>query len=319
MRLRLAILWLCLAVSFTARSALADLSVVASIAPVHSLVSQVLGDAGTAHLVVSGGQSPHDYVLKPSDARSIEHADLVFMIAETIEPFLVPALRGDDPRRGVVRLGSAPGVERLPPREGAIWEPEREPHRHGGGGLSERLPAGHGHKDPDFDPHLWLDPRNAAAMVSAIEAELVARDPERAARYRANAAAAREDLARLENEIGALLEPVRTKPYLVFHDAYQYFERRFALSPAGAIAIVSAVRPSAKRIALLKERMRRGGVVCVFREPQFASGLIDVIVEGTAARQGVLDPIGATIPPGPGAYRSLLLGIAGAMRACLEG
>ena len=170
-----------------------------------------------------------------------------------------------------------------------------------------------------FDPHVWLDPQNAKAMAEAVAAELSKADPANAAVYKANAQAFVSSLDGLSAEIAAELAPVKTVPYVVFHDAYQYFEKRFGLSAAGSIADVSAKAPSAKRLRQVRGKIAEVKAACVFREPQYDGKVVRTVIEGTRARDGVLDPLGAAISPGAGADHQLLSQLSKDLKACLAG
>ena len=103
----------------------------------------------------------------------------------------------------------------------------------------------------------------------------------------------------------------------MFHDAYQYFEHRFAIPAAGSVALQDAVAPGAARVAAIRERVRAGDIVCAFAEPQFEPKLLATVIEGTGVRTGALDPLGAGLPPGPGLYPALLRGLADSLADCL--
>ena len=165
--------------------------------------------------------------------------------------------------------------------------------------------------------HIWLDPRNARVIVRAMAVELSRADGARRGLYMANAKRLTRRLEALEAEIRATLAPARRSPYVVFHDAYRYFEERFGLRPAGALAAASGRKPGARRLTALRRRIRALGAVCVFAEPQFKPSLLETMMEGTGARAGVLDPLGADIEPGPELYFSLMRGLAASLRACL--
>jgi len=175
----------------------------------------------------------------------------------------------------------------------------------------------HGHAHDGADPHAWLDPANARAWLEVIATELAEHDPENAARYEANAAAAAEELAVLEDSIAAQLEPVQGVPYVVYHDAYQYFEARFGVSPTGALSLGDAADPGPARIAALRDLARDKGIVCVFGEPQFGGERIASIF-GDTVGHGVLDPLGSSHTPGPDLYDAVLTDMADALAGCLS-
>jgi zinc transport system substrate-binding protein len=190
-------------------------------------------------------------------------------------------------------LERAPGVHLLPARRGGLW----------GDSTADDGPT---------DPHLWLDPENAVAMTKAIVAALSKADPVGAARFAANGAKQMAALGAQERDLRAKLAGLRGR-YLVFHDAYQYFEHRFDLKPLGAVTVAPDRPIGPRRLSML----RQANAVCVFREPQFPPHLIDALTEGSAMKVGVLDPLGADLPPGPGLYPKLLDNLARGLRDCL--
>ncbi|WP_306151976.1 zinc ABC transporter substrate-binding protein [Roseovarius sp. MMSF_3281] len=176
---------------------------------------------------------------------------------------------------------------------------------------------GHGHHHGAYDPHVWLSPENAAAWLNAIAAKLSAADPENASTYYANAAAARDELTALSQEINITLAPVRGKNFVVFHDAYQYFEDSFDIPASGAISVSDASDPSPARIEEIRARVTQEGITCVLSEPQFDPGVVSAILQGSEVKTGVLDPLGASLEPGPALYPQILRNLAQALATCL--
>lgn len=293
--------------------------IVTSIKPVHSLVAGVMQGVGEPLLLVSGGASPHDYSLKPSEARAIDQAQVVFWIGPDLESFLIRPLDNVKDKIRVVALLDAPGMTVLPLREGGAWEPHgHDEHGHETPEDGDDHEHEHVHQ-ADHDPHVWLDPVNAIAMVRRIMTVLGEVDVAHRADYQRNGAALIERLDRLNQRLATELAPVRQQPYLVFHDAYQYFEQRYDLDAIGSVTMSAERRPGAKRVADIQARIRDLQVRCVFSEPQFQPALVETIIAGSAARRGVLDPLGAELPPGPDAYFQLLQGLATSLHACLSG
>lgn len=301
-----------LAFALFASPALAGPRVVASVVPVHSIVAAVMGDTGQPELLLEGQMSEHRSSFSPRQIADLGEADLVFMVGHGLEAKLAQ-LSGSEAVNGKVfiALSDAPGVRKLPVREGGVWEA----HGH------DEDAAGAADRDGvlGFDPHVWLDPDNATAMANAVAAELAKADPANASAYTANAAALAARIDQLSHAIETELQPVKDKPFVVFHDAYQYFEARFGLDGVGSIADVSAQAPSAERLQEVRGKIVSAHAVCVFREPQYDGKVVDTVLEGTPARAGVLDPLGAGLEPGPGAYEQLLRNLAGGLASCLSG
>jgi zinc transport system substrate-binding protein len=278
---------------------------------VHSLVAAVMEGAGTPALLVQGAASPHTYSLKPSDARALGGADIVFWVGHGMEVFLEDSIATLAPKATIVPLAESPVLELLPVREGGTFEPHADD-------VEEGHDDEHEHDHGEVDMHFWLDPENAIIMTGRIAAELVAADPANATLYQANADKLVAALGALEDEIAATLAPVQSKPFIVFHDAYQYFERRFGLTVAGSITVSPEVMPGAQRVGELHAKLQSLGPACIFAEPQFEPAVVATIAEGTGAKTGVLDPEGAGLTEGPGLYAELLRGLAASLRDCLN-
>ena len=315
------------------------LRVVASIKPVHSLVSAVMAGVGEPHLIIRGASSPHTFTMRPSDAAALEDADVIFMVGDTLETAMTGPVEALAGHARVVRLFDAPGLVRRPIREGGAFE-DHEHDSHGHQGQDDHDDHddhddeamhrdddddhGHGHDDMHdddhdgpFDMHVWLDPVNGWTMARAIAATLAEADPANAAAYEANVDAMLHRLDQLTEEIAALVAPVRGVPFIVFHDGYRYFEDRFGLSTAGSVVVSPDRKPGARRIAELREKMHTLGVVCVFDEPQFDKRLVRTVIEGSEVRDGTVDPLGAAIEDGPELYFALLRDMAASFRDCL--
>lgn len=292
------------ALAVATTGALAAPKVVATIKPIHSLVAAVMAGLGVPTLIVKGGASPHTYSLRPSDAGALEAADIVFWTGHGMELFLEDALQGLAAGATIVELSEAPGIELQPVREGGAFEPHADEEEHADG-------------EAEPDMHFWLDPENAKAMVTKIASALSSVDPENAAAYAANADAEKAALATLEVELKASLAPVAAKPFIVFHDAYQYFQNRFGLNVVGSVTVTPDTMPGAQRVSELRAKLNSLGPACIFAEPQFEPAVVATIAEGTGAKTGTLDPEGAALPEGPWLYAELLRGLAASIIACL--
>ena len=299
----------------------AESRVAASIKPMHSLVAGVMQGVGEPTLLVPGGASPHEYSLRPSDLRAIGEARVVFWIGPDLETFLVKPLANVADRVRAVALMEAAELVVLPLREGGAWEPHA--HGHGDHGHSHKHDHkhsqgnNHNHERTDHDTHVWLDPVNAVAMVRQIVATLGEVDPDRRADYARNGVALIERLDQLNQRLMTELQPIQDRPYIVFHDAYQYFERRYGLNAVGSVVLQPEQQPGARRVAEIQKRIRDLQARCVFSEPQFQPTLVETISVGSDARKGVLDPLGAELTAGPDAYFQLLQNLADSLRECL--
>jgi zinc transport system substrate-binding protein len=277
--------------------------VVASFKPVHSLVASVMQGVGEPYLLVKGSASPHTYALTPSDAAALQDADVVFWIGHDMEAFLEKKLDGLGSGSKAVALEETPGLTKLPLRKGGAFdghEEDGDAHEHGG-----------------TDPHIWLDLENAKLMLREIEQSLSEIDPANAVTYRANADKATAELDALAIEIEATLSPVKDKPFITFHDAFQYFEKRFGMEAAGTVTINPDIAPGAERITVLQAKAKDLGAVCLFTEPNFDPKIMSVIMEGSKAKTATLDPEAAGMTEGPELYAQSLREISRDLAACL--
>ena len=302
--------------------------VVTSIKPVHSLVSAVMAGVDKPHLIMQGAVSPHTFSMRPSDAVALEDADVIFLIDELLETSLAGPIDTLASNAQVVRLFHAPGLVYRALREGGTFDTHDHGHqtedRH-----SEENEAVHRDEDSDdhishdhiwheeIDPHIWLDPVNAAAMVRVIADTLYKANPTNAELYADNAQVLLLRLEELKTQIAADLESVQGKPFLVFHDGYRYFEDRFGLAASGSVVIRLDRSPGVRRISELQDKIRDLGATCVFAEPQFDMRIVNVIIEGTESRVGNLDPLGVFIENGPELYFTVLHNMATSFKDCL--
>ncbi|MBY0512249.1 MAG: zinc ABC transporter substrate-binding protein [Rhodospirillaceae bacterium] len=275
--------------------------VVASIKPVQSLVAGVMDGIAAPEVLIKGGGSLHAYTLRPSEAEALNHADIVFWVGPGFETFLAKPLAALAAKAQAVVLADAPGVTVLLARTGGVWATAE--HAHAGGRM---------------DGHLWLSPANSKAMVTAIARVLSARDPANAARYDANAGVVIGKLNALDAELHKKLARVKEKPFVVFHDAYQYFEASYGLNAAGSLTVTPDRAPGARRVAEIKDKVNSLGRTCIFSEPQFEPKLVQTVVGETRAKTGVLDPEGSTLAQGPDMHLTLMRKLADGLVECLS-
>jgi len=291
----------------------ADVPQVTTDIPVtHSLVTRVMAGIGTPDLIVNRGASPHDYSLRPSNAASLEAADLVFWISNGLTPWLDDALNTLARNAKVIELMDAKGATVLPFRDGATFETHSHRHKHDEDGHDEDE-----HATVNIDPHGWLDPDNGKTWLDVIATELSKIDPENTDIYFDNVSQGKTDIDAVISEIDATLATFRGTNFIVYHDAYQYFERRFDVLAAGSISMGDVSDPSPARIAEIRQTVEELDMTCVFSEPQFNPELVATVVDGTKARARVIDPLGTRLALGADFYLNLLRNIAQTMASCL--
>jgi zinc transport system substrate-binding protein len=309
--------------SFAGTGALAEVPKVATdIPPVHSLVSQVMGEMGEPDLIVSPGTTPHGFAMRPSQARVLHSAEIVCHVGHGWTPRLEHALRSVAKDTVVITLSESPGTLKHRFRSGPSFDPhprkDEDNHQSERGYVVTDQSTRHDkHNHENGDPHMRLDPENARRWLDTIAAELSEIDPENAARYRLNAQTRSADLAHLTTILASQLSPVSDQPFLVLHDAFHYFEHRFEIEATGTVSPGDTASPGPARITRIRNIVRERDIACVFTEPQLRSSLVPAVLEGSRARIGILDPLGASLRPGPDLYPQLLQKLADSLVDCL--
>ena len=308
-------LFITFAVNFSAN---ADIKVVASIKPIHSLVSYLMDGVGKPDLIVDGYNSPHGFALKPSHAKMLQNADLVFWVGEDLETFLEKPLKSVAKKAEKIELMEIKGLKKLEFRERNIFE-GHDDHGHDDhkehGHKEAKHDDHHGHGHGEHDPHIWLDPMNAKVILSEMAEHLIENDQENASKYKSNLKKAHKDLDKLTKKIKSELN--KNFKSIVFHDAYQYFEKRFGVNVLGAFTVNTDVLPGAEQLSEIREIIEHEKVSCVFSEPQFNPDIINAVAKDTNIKTGVIDPLGATLDPGKNLYFDLIKNMSSSFKVCL--
>lgn len=274
--------------------------VVVTISPIYALTQNIMQGVAEPILLVSPGASPHTYALKPSQVSDLNSADLVIWVGESLETFLIKTIAQLPKTTQTLTLLTTPGLDPLPFRTQRTWEHEHD----------------HGHAHTGFDPHVWLDPIRVQTLVLAIAQALADMDPNNKNLYQSNAIQINTQLSQLDAQLRKDLTPVQNKLFIVFHDAYQYLEKRYQLNAVGAITLNPEIMPSAKHIQAIQDLIKQKNVVCIFAEPQFKPAIVDMIAKSTQVREGVLNPL-AVEGQGFAGYSHLLTHLSIALRTCL--
>jgi zinc transport system substrate-binding protein len=302
-------------------------NVATDVTPIHSLVSQVMAGVGAPDLLVQSGASPHNYSLSPSEAQALQEANLVFWVGEGLTPWLERSLDNLSLDSRKVELLEVVGTTTYAFREGATFdahddsdhdkEKEGVHDAHDDLQHDEKTEDDH-HEHSGTDPHAWLDPANGKVWLDAIAVALAEKDPENSAQYLENAAAGKADIDAAVSRIEITIDQLKDRQFIVFHDAYQYFEKRFGIPAAGAISIGDASKPSPARIAEIRGVVTDLNVGCVFTEPQYNPGIVKAVFGGTGVNtSGVIDPLGSGLATGANLYPDLLIKIADGLQSCL--
>ena len=325
----------------------ADIKVVASIKPIHSLASYLMNGVAKPDLIVDGYASPHGFAMKPSHAKMLQNADIIFWVGEDLENFLEKPLGSIAKKAEKIELKQVKGLQVLKFRERNIFDDhddhghddhgkkddhddhdhdshakkdEHDDHDHDSHAKKDEHDDhddhdGHeGHNHGEFDPHIWLDPINAKVILFEMSKHLIENDPKNESVYRANLSKAYKDIDKLTSDvISELNESVAS---IVFHDAYQYFEKRFNVNILGAFTVNTDVMPGAEQLAEIREIIEHDKVACVFSEPQFNPDIIKAVAKDMNIKTGIVDPLGATLNPGKTLYFDLIKNMSASFKGC---
>ena len=316
-------------------SANAEIKVVASIKPIHSLASYLMDGVGKPSLIVDGYASPHGFAMKPSHAKMLQDADIVFWVGEDLENFLEKPLDSIAKKAEKIELLETKGLIKLKFRERNIFD-DHDDHGHDDGHKKKddhddhdhddhaKKEDGHddhddhddheGHNHGEFDPHIWLDPINAKVILFEMSKHLIENDPKNENAYRTNLSKAYKEIDKLTSDVTAELN--QSVASIVFHDAYQYFEKRFNVNILGAFTVNTDVMPGAEQLSEIREIIEHDKVVCVFSEPQFNPDIIKAVAKDMNIKTGVVDPLGATLNPSKDLYFDLIKNMSKSFKGC---
>ena len=308
----------------------ADVKVVTSIKPLHSLASYLMDGVGEPGLIVDGYASPHGFSMKPSHAKMLQNADLIFWVGEDLESFLEKPLKSIAKKAEKIELMEIKGLNILKFRERNIFdEHDHDDHAkkeddHDDHDDHDKKEDGHddhdghdeheGHAHGEYDPHIWLDPLNAKVILKEMTEHLIENDSKNASTYKSNLDKALNDIDKLTMEV--MTELNKSTSSIVFHDAYQYFEERFNVNILGAFTVNTDVMPGAEQLAEIREIIEHDKVKCIFSEPQFNPDIIKAVAKDMNIKTGVVDPLGATLKPGKDLYFDLIRNMSASFKGC---
>ena len=312
-------------------SANAEIKVVASIKPIHSLASYLMDGVAKPDLIVDGYASPHGFAMKPSHAKMLQDADIVFWVGEDLENFLEKPLDSIAAKAEKIELLEVKGLVKLKFRERNIFDDhddhghkkkdDHDDHDHDDHAKKEDGHDDHddhdgheGHHHGEFDPHIWLDPINAKVILFEMSKHLIENDPTNETTYRANLGKAYKEIDKLTNDVTTELN--ESTASIVFHDAYQYFEKRFSVNILGAFTVNTDVLPGAEQLSEIREVIEHEKVACVFSEPQFNPDIIQAVAKDMNIKTGIVDPLGATLTPGKDLYFDLIKNMSKSFKGC---
>ena len=288
----------------------AELNVVTTIKPLHSLIAKVMQGLGEPLLIIEGTTSPHSFTLKPSHAKLLEEADLIFWVGEGMETFMEKPLMSIVKDAEVISFMEVDGINKLKFREENIFESHDDHDDHD----EEDHDSYAGHAHGEFDAHIWLDPMNAKEMIHEIAHELSHLDPSNKDKYNKNAESTLLDIDELINNIDQSIN--KDAQFVVFHDAYQYFENRFGITSAGALTLNTDALPGARQILDIQNVIKEKGVKCIFSEPQFNPKIIETMAKDTGIKTGIFDPLGSKLDADKNQYFTLIKNLRDNLKGC---
>ena len=312
MKTRFCIILIIFMLFITQVKAASDLKVLVSIKPFHSLVSGIMEGVSEPLLLINGNNSPHSYALRPSSAENLQQADLVFWGGEILEGFLTKPLQSLSSRAKLVSLQETAGLRLLPLRSGIGWQ------KHETDSTNDHSAEDETTSTSGTDPHIWLDPYNAKIISAKIVEILTEMDPQNAQSYRINGEKYGLRLELLDRKLKAEMTKVAETPYMVFHDAYQYFEKRYQLNVVGSMTLHIGFGSSVRRLTAVRKTIQKEKIRCIFSEPQFSPKLLQTVIAGTNVKQGTLDPLGAGLESGAELYFTLLNNLSHNLSSCLN-
>lgn len=294
-------------------SAQAQVQILTSIKPLQLIAAAIQDGQGEPQVLLPPGASPHYFVLRPSDANRLDQADLFYWVGPDLENFL--------PRLVKQRSQPSVAVQTLPALQlqyfGAAQVHAEDEDEHEHGHTHELVEHDHNHQPGTVDAHLWLLPHNAKVIAQRMSADLSQLDPNNAKQYAANLQAFSQRLDRLDQQLQAQLQPLRSKSFFVFHEAFNYFEQAYGLKHAGVFAVSGELQPGAKHVNQMRQRLQQAGPSCVFSEPPLQPRLAQTLAANLPVKLAELDALGTDIPITATGYEQLLQNLASQFSNCL--
>lgn len=294
-------------------SAQAQVQILTSIKPLQLIATAIQDGQGEPQVLLPPGASPHYFVLRPSDAKRLDQADLFYWIGPDLENFL--------PRLVKQRSQPSVAVQTLPELQlqyfGAEQAHAEDEHQHEHSHTHELIEHDHNHQPGTVDAHLWLLPHNAKVIAQRMSADLSQLDPNNAKQYAANLHAFNQRLDRLDQQLQAQLQPLRSKSFFVFHEAFNYFEQAYGLKHAGVFTVSGELQPGAKHVNQMRQRLQHAGPSCVFSEPPLQPRLAQTLAANLPVKLAELDALGTDIPITATGYEQLLQNLASQFSNCL--
>lgn len=274
--------------------------VLATIKPLQLISQAITEGVIDTDVLLPPGASPHNHSLRPSDARNLHSADVIFWVGPTMESFLSRALPKSD-KVHTLAMMDIKGIKlrKNGSKESEVHNPDPDPD--------------HG----EFDPHLWLSTENGRTMAKAMAETLIKVDKPNTQQYQDNLVVFLNTLDEADARNRELLSGVLEIPFFVFHDGYGYLQDQYHLNVAGHFTLNPEQQPGARHLSNLRTKLKEAGKTCIFREPQFQPAYIDRITEGLPVKVGVLDPMAEDIDAKSGGYARFINSLVDNIKDCM--
>ncbi|MEX2131164.1 MAG: zinc ABC transporter substrate-binding protein [Pseudohongiellaceae bacterium] len=275
-----------------------DVQILASIKPLQLIAGAIVDRDELVSSLIPANQSPHHYSMRPSDRVALDSAQLIIWIGSELETFLTGAIAQTDPDQTVLQLSKQAELNLLTLRMQFA-------------GLGEGGAA-------QLDPHLWLDTANALTIARMVTDSVSQIDPAGADKYRLNLQSFTGQIDDLNTYMDQQLQDVRGKPYIVYHDAYQYLEARYSLEPLLALAEDTEVQPGIRHILNTRRTIREARPLCLFKDKDSSPATIATMLSGYALNQVELDILGIDIIADADGYIEMMRKIVNDMNSCFK-
>lgn len=230
----------------------------------------------------------HDYALRPSDLKTLEKADVFIINGAGMESFLEDVVSR---QKDLKVIEASEGIPLLKDTNG------------------------------EENAHVWVSVTNAITYVNNIAEQLSAADPDNEAKYLANAAVYVQKLTELKDEMHSVLDSLKNRDIITFHEAFPYFAQEFDLNIVAVVEREPGSEPTPRELADIIDTINQIGIKALFAEPQYPSKAAEAIARDTGAKVFTLDPVvtGEAVPGAADAYIEKMRKNAETLTEALEG
>ena len=248
--------------------------VLATIYPMYDFVKRIGGENVSCSMMVPAGTEPHAWEPSTRDMRMLEEADLFVYNGAGMELWATDILNSVQ-NKNLVKLEASKNVTLL-----RLDEHEHEDHD-----------EHEGHRHGEYDPHVWLSPKNASIELAAIAEALISIDPAHESAYRSNLATAQKECDTLDRAFAEKLKDYSGKHIVVAHEAYGYLCRDYGLEQIGIEGVSAESEPDAARMKEIIDLVKKYDVKCIFFEELVDPKVANTIASETGCKTAALSPL----------------------------